>query len=185
MSTTRALIAQALADGQPWRTAQLVEVIAAAGGRPTAAKNAVRRMHDDGQVGAIRMGWDWFFFRDQQTADAYPIETMRRLAAEMAETRERKAKDAGTKTRFQSGNRARTVKRSAEVEAPIVVKSSPARVDPSAEADYSRAKVTRCAAPRYDARYQVDPRAMPYGAGFSAVGLGRDVTTGKGWGAQT
>ena len=42
-------------------------------------------------------------------------------------------------------------------------------------------KVTRCPAPAYDARYQVDPSARPFGAGFAAAGIGRDPTTGKAW----
>jgi hypothetical protein len=35
--------------------------------------------------------------------------------------------------------------------------------------------------PGFDARYQVAPGARVFGAGFSAVGIGRDVTTGKPW----
>lgn len=42
-------------------------------------------------------------------------------------------------------------------------------------------KVTVCPSPAYDARYQVDPSARPFGAGFSAAGIGRDPTTGKAW----
>ena len=33
----------------------------------------------------------------------------------------------------------------------------------------------------HDPRYQVEPGAKVYGAGFAAVGPGRDVDTGKGW----
>ena len=33
----------------------------------------------------------------------------------------------------------------------------------------------------YDPRYQVRPGVVPFGAGFSAVGVGRDVNTGRGW----
>lgn len=36
-------------------------------------------------------------------------------------------------------------------------------------------------APKFDARFQVDPDAHHYGAGFSHVGIGRDVQTGKAW----
>ena len=42
-------------------------------------------------------------------------------------------------------------------------------------------EVKRCPAPAYDARYQVDPKSRPFGAGFSAAGIGRDATTGKAW----
>lgn len=42
-------------------------------------------------------------------------------------------------------------------------------------------KVTRSTAPAYDTRYQVDPQSRPWGAGFAAVGVGRDVTTGREW----
>lgn len=33
----------------------------------------------------------------------------------------------------------------------------------------------------YDPRYQFAPGAVTFGAGFTAVGVGRDVDTGKGW----
>lgn len=32
-----------------------------------------------------------------------------------------------------------------------------------------------------DERYQVDPKSKPYGAGFSAVGIGRSVIDGRPW----
>lgn len=34
----------------------------------------------------------------------------------------------------------------------------------------------------YDARFQVAPGERVHGAGFAAVGIGRDVTTGRPWG---
>ena len=34
----------------------------------------------------------------------------------------------------------------------------------------------------YDPRYQCAPGERPWGAGFAAAGIGRDVTTGRGWG---
>lgn len=37
-------------------------------------------------------------------------------------------------------------------------------------------------APTFDARYQIDPAAHHFGAGFSHVGVGRDVQTGRPWG---
>jgi hypothetical protein len=43
-------------------------------------------------------------------------------------------------------------------------------------------KVTRGPSHPFDERYQVDPASKPYGAGFAAVGVGRDVNTGKPWG---
>ncbi len=36
----------------------------------------------------------------------------------------------------------------------------------------------------YDPRYQCAPGERPYGAGFAAAGIGRDVTTGQQWGQQ-
>jgi hypothetical protein len=36
--------------------------------------------------------------------------------------------------------------------------------------------------PGFDARYQLPPDAKVFGAGFSEVGIGRDVTTGRPWG---
>jgi hypothetical protein len=42
-------------------------------------------------------------------------------------------------------------------------------------------EVRRCPAPTFDPRYQIDPASRPFGAGFSACGIGRDVTTGKAW----
>lgn len=32
-----------------------------------------------------------------------------------------------------------------------------------------------------NARHQVDPSSRPFGAGFAAAGIGRDVETGRGW----
>lgn len=52
---------------------------------------------------------------------------------------------------------------------------------PQGEADYSQARITVCPSINYDPRYQVDPEARPFGAGFSAVGIGRSVTTGGAW----
>ena len=40
----------------------------------------------------------------------------------------------------------------------------------------------RAAAPTHDTRYQCAPGEQPYGAGFAAVGIGRDVDTGRTWG---
>lgn len=36
----------------------------------------------------------------------------------------------------------------------------------------------------HDVRYQLPPDARPFGAGFAAVGIGRDVQTGKEWNRQ-
>jgi len=55
------------------------------------------------------------------------------------------------------------------------------RVVEAVEVDYSRAKVTRCPSVDHDPRYQLPPGAHPYGAGFAAVGVGRDVGTGRAW----
>jgi hypothetical protein len=43
-------------------------------------------------------------------------------------------------------------------------------------------KITRISAPAFNTRFQVDPQSRPFGAGFAAAGLGRDVTTGEAWG---
>ena len=43
-------------------------------------------------------------------------------------------------------------------------------------------RVQRLTAPTHDARYQCAPGEQPYGAGFAAVGVGRDVDTGRTWG---
>lgn len=42
-------------------------------------------------------------------------------------------------------------------------------------------RVTRYVGASCDLRYQVPAGVKPYGAGFAAVGLGRDVTTGQAW----
>ena len=47
--------------------------------------------------------------------------------------------------------------------------------------DYSKAKVTVCPGLGYDPRYQVAPGEKVFGAGFAAVGFGRDINTGRGW----
>jgi hypothetical protein len=41
--------------------------------------------------------------------------------------------------------------------------------------------VSECKGFTHDPRYHVEPGAKVYGAGFAAVGPGRDVDTGKGW----
>lgn len=43
-------------------------------------------------------------------------------------------------------------------------------------------RITVCPSPKHDDRYQVAPGASVWGAGFAAAGLGRDITTGRGWG---
>jgi hypothetical protein len=44
--------------------------------------------------------------------------------------------------------------------------------------------VSRGLSAGYDPRRQCAPGEQPYGAGFAAVGIGRSVTTGQGWGAS-
>lgn len=44
-----------------------------------------------------------------------------------------------------------------------------------------RTKVTVGIACGHDPRYQCSPDERPFGAGFAAVGIGRDVRTGMGW----
>lgn len=43
------------------------------------------------------------------------------------------------------------------------------------------ATVTRCPGFTHDPRYQVAPGERVFGAGFAAVGIGRDITTGQPW----
>ncbi len=55
---------------------------------------------------------------------------------------------------------------------------------PAAPADGSAAAgapVTRGPSWSHDPRFQCAPGEHPYGAGFSAVGIGHDVTTGEAW----
>lgn len=47
--------------------------------------------------------------------------------------------------------------------------------------DNSRATVTVCPSHPVDARFQVAPGERFTGAGFAAVGVGRDVDTGEAW----
>lgn len=42
-------------------------------------------------------------------------------------------------------------------------------------------QVTRCPGFTHDPRYQVAPGERVFGAGFAAVGIGRDITTGQPW----
>jgi hypothetical protein len=46
------------------------------------------------------------------------------------------------------------------------------------------ARITACPCVTYDPRYQFAPGEKTFGAGFAAVGLGRDVDTGKPWGKK-
>jgi len=50
----------------------------------------------------------------------------------------------------------------------------PAQIPPGVQ-------VQRCPSVAFDPRYQVDPASHPFGAGFAAAGIGRDVTTGRTW----
>ena len=53
------------------------------------------------------------------------------------------------------------------------------------QADYSRAKMTVCPSPGYGSASRIGVAAGQlgsYGEGFAAVGIGRDVQTGKSWG---
>lgn len=45
-------------------------------------------------------------------------------------------------------------------------------------------RVTVAPLHRYDARYQIAPKAAHYGAGFAAVGIGRDLQTGGAWSGE-
>ena len=49
------------------------------------------------------------------------------------------------------------------------------------DAEYSLPVITICPPVTHDPRYQVDPASRPFGAGFAAVGIGRDVQTGRVW----
>lgn len=42
-------------------------------------------------------------------------------------------------------------------------------------------KITICPSVPFDPRYQCAPGEAPFGAGFSHVGLGRDIRTGQEW----
>ncbi len=46
----------------------------------------------------------------------------------------------------------------------------------------SGGKTTVGIAAGYDPRYQCGPDERPYGAGFAAAGIWRDINTGRGWG---
>jgi hypothetical protein len=59
----------------------------------------------------------------------------------------------------------------------------PARAAPVEPVIPPTVKVTVCPSPAPYGRYQVDPSTRPFGAGFSAAGIGRDLTTGQAWGS--
>lgn len=42
-------------------------------------------------------------------------------------------------------------------------------------------KVTICPSATHDRRWQLPPGQTPFGAGFAAVGIGRDIDTGRQW----
>ncbi|WP_164964277.1 hypothetical protein [Rubrivivax sp. JA1026] len=56
------------------------------------------------------------------------------------------------------------------------------RLDVGADVQPPGVKFTRGPTMTHDPRFQCDPTQRHYGAGFAAAGIGRDVTTGKGWG---
>lgn len=172
----RDLITALLADGRPWTRMTITAAAVERGISASSIPSALTRAREAGQIGARRVGWDWVYFADQQIANGCPDSTLHRIGAEMIAHRAKRAEINGAKGRFATGQKTKRVDR----EATVTVKPRPAHDGP---VDYSRAKVTRAEAPRYDVRYQVAPGAKHYGAGFAAVGLGRDVTTGRGWGA--
>lgn len=43
------------------------------------------------------------------------------------------------------------------------------------------AKITRATPVTHDPRFQCDPAAKVFGAGFAAAGIGRDIHTGRAW----
>lgn len=55
-----------------------------------------------------------------------------------------------------------------------------AEVQPKAK----KARITKGPSYTHNGRYQCAPGEQPYGAGFAAAGIGRDVTNGKGWGEE-
>jgi hypothetical protein len=65
--------------------------------------------------------------------------------------------------------------------APVHVPRPASRIDQPAVIPAGLAP-QRAAALTYDPRYQCAPGEQPFGAGFAAVGIGRDVDTGRTWG---
>jgi hypothetical protein len=57
-------------------------------------------------------------------------------------------------------------------------------IEPTTKVRSDGVVVSACKGFTHDPRYQVEPGAKVYGAGFAAVGPGRDVDTGKGWAAS-
>jgi len=67
--------------------------------------------------------------------------------------------------------------------APVVLADTPSLADMPAVMP-PHVTLQRCPAPTHDNRYQCAPGARPFGAGFAQAGIGRDVTTGRVWGAE-
>lgn len=68
------------------------------------------------------------------------------------------------------------------VDPPVKVRPRKVCGQTDGPADISRAVVTVCPSPAVGStRFLVDPASRPYGAGFAAAGIGRDVTSGKPW----
>lgn len=173
--STRSVIVGLLSDGKPWTRMTITKGAVEQGIRATTVPSWLTRAREAGQIGARRAGWDWVYFADQQIANACPEAVLQRISAEMLAHRAKRAEVNGAKGRFATGQKAKR----AGSDVPVTIKARPVH---DGAVDYSRAKITRAEAPRYDVRYQVDPAARPYGAGFAAIGPGRDVTTGQAWG---
>ena len=62
-----------------------------------------------------------------------------------------------------------------------MVHRSNTRAEDAEDAAQPAVRVTRCPSYSHDPRVQCAPGHVPFGAGFAAVGLGRNIDTGEAW----
>ena len=179
-------IAELLADGTGWSKARLFAGVAGFTESEASLNTALQRLKYRQAIGTRIVGRDCLYFRDQRTADAAPASAVEAFRAEMYERRSfslKKTVAIGKAVRLAKRTGAKPKTTTPE---PVTFTAGDSRIKPQIAADLvvtERTRITVAPAVRHDERYQVDPATKHYGAGFSAVGLGRDVTTGRGWGA--
>ena len=184
-------IVEVLSDGAGWSKARLFSAVAGFTESEASLNTALQRLKYRQVIGTRIVGRDCLYFRDQRTADAAPAHVVEAFRAEMYQRRSfslAKAAAFGKAAKLAKAAcaKASPAKAGVQLPAPVTFTAGESRIKPQLADELvitERTRITVAPPVRYDARYQVDPGAKHYGAGFAAAGLGRDVTTGRSWGA--
>lgn len=151
---------QMIGDGRAYLTA--MELAADFGCKVQLATNALTRMADHGALAKVAVGRRLFFFADGAAAARYPMHLLERHADELIR---KAALRKNPPTPAQNQTVVASKKGSAKVEASEVIVP---------------AGVKRTYAPTPLSRFHVPD---DFRGAFSLAGIGRDVQTGRAWGA--